>query len=146
MSETTAAPSVREIVESYLLREGYDGLSNGECGCYLGDLIPCEGMCPNVLDECMAGHTHIVTEEDLQDEERDFGGAEVGDRVCVAGRRPDAHVWSSLRYGFLDHLWAAGLAQGHAACGTYGEVTGQTTGDRCRQCLKIARENGMASL
>lgn len=36
--------NVREIVEAYLTASGHDGLWDGEdCGCRLGDLIPCDG-------------------------------------------------------------------------------------------------------
>lgn len=36
--------NVRDIVEAYLTANGYEGLWDGEdCGCRLGDLIPCDG-------------------------------------------------------------------------------------------------------
>jgi len=36
---------LREHLEEWLRREGYDGLYADECGCVIGDLAPCEG-CP----------------------------------------------------------------------------------------------------
>ena len=43
---------MREIVMSFLRRHGYDGLCNPdiECGCILGDFMPCDY--PD-LDECV---------------------------------------------------------------------------------------------
>jgi hypothetical protein len=40
---------VKEIIEEWLDSMGYDGLHNDECGCLLGDLMPC-GECP---EECV---------------------------------------------------------------------------------------------
>lgn len=48
-------PSVREIVENWLLKNGYDGLADeyGECGCELEDVMPCDE--PHA-ESCVAGH------------------------------------------------------------------------------------------
>jgi hypothetical protein len=48
------SPTVKSIVERWLKENGYDGLytGNGECGCRLGDLIPCDSPC----DQCEAGY------------------------------------------------------------------------------------------
>jgi len=55
MSEnmTTAIP-VKEIVANYLRLYGYDGLCCPayECGCFLGDLMPCDGPNPG----CVPGY------------------------------------------------------------------------------------------
>lgn len=44
--------NVRQIIELYLLRGGYDGLCCDDCGCEIGDLCPCDGFC----GECVAGY------------------------------------------------------------------------------------------
>jgi len=45
---------VKEIVDQFLKREGYDGLySEGlECSCVVGDLAPCG----NIQEDCRAGY------------------------------------------------------------------------------------------
>lgn len=47
MSET-----VEEIVECWLKNNGYDGLCSYECGCRIGDLMPCG----YTQDNCVAGY------------------------------------------------------------------------------------------
>jgi len=49
--------TAREIITEWLNNNGYDGLFNidGECGCIIGDLIPC-GEDPS---SCEAGHQRI---------------------------------------------------------------------------------------
>ena len=44
-----------EMIRSYLKQYGYDGLycPNGDCGCKVGDLIPCSTFDP---EECSAGY------------------------------------------------------------------------------------------
>lgn len=46
--------NVKQIIETYLKENGFDGLFNtdGECACLIGDFMPC-GM---VSDECEAGY------------------------------------------------------------------------------------------
>ena len=44
--------SVKEIVSSYLIVNGYDGLFDGDgCGCEAGDLFPC-----GYMNDCKAGY------------------------------------------------------------------------------------------
>jgi len=45
--------TVKEIVEAYLEANGYDGLYTCDCGCRIGDLMPCpcEGC-----DKCEPGY------------------------------------------------------------------------------------------
>lgn len=43
---------VIEIVEKYLKDGGFDGLAGGDCGCEIGDLMPC---CEDPAD-CVPGH------------------------------------------------------------------------------------------
>ena len=45
---------IEDIVEEWLKANGYDGLYNSglECGCHLGDLMPCSE--PHT-SECLAG-------------------------------------------------------------------------------------------
>ena len=36
--------NVKDIVKEWLSKNGYDGLSNQECGCGIDDFMPCEGL------------------------------------------------------------------------------------------------------
>ena len=51
---TDTSKTVREILVYWLKANGYDGLCNSdmECGCALGDLIPCDAPC----DKCEAAY------------------------------------------------------------------------------------------
>jgi len=55
--------NVKEIVENYLKREGFDGLvfQDIPCGCLVGDLYGCGNEIP--LD-CEPGHKHDVDPAD----------------------------------------------------------------------------------
>ena len=46
--------TVKTILEHWLPLHGYDGLvcDGAECGCLVGDLIPCDGPC----DTCRPGY------------------------------------------------------------------------------------------
>jgi len=46
--------TVKEIIVKYLKENGYDGLRHpdGECGCEINDLGPCDGT----LDNCEPGY------------------------------------------------------------------------------------------
>ncbi len=51
--KTTTAIPVKQIVTNYLRMHGYDGLTDcEECGCFLGNLAPCECFDP----ECVPGY------------------------------------------------------------------------------------------
>jgi len=54
-------PTVKEIVKWYLRRHGYDGLYLVDCGCFLDDLIPCDGGC----DLCEPGYRQPGPEGDI---------------------------------------------------------------------------------
>jgi len=43
--------NVREIVVEWLKENGYDGLYEPgcECGCFIDDLAPCDGLCENCI-------------------------------------------------------------------------------------------------
>jgi len=43
--------NVKEIVREHLEENGYDGLFHDECGCKIGDLLPCKSNC----DDCEPG-------------------------------------------------------------------------------------------
>ena len=45
--------NVKEIVESWLKQNGYDGLAGDGCGCEVGDLMPCD-LLHEI--ECEAGY------------------------------------------------------------------------------------------
>ena len=69
----------KEIVEKYLKDNGYDGIAGEECGCVIGDLMPCGEFgydcvpgyiapCPGP-EECPLGgdcEFHISTEKQEQ--------------------------------------------------------------------------------
>lgn len=42
---------IQEIVEKWLIDNGYEGLSGEDCGCEVGDLMPCDEP-----GNCEAGH------------------------------------------------------------------------------------------
>ena len=42
---------LRKIVNQWLMENGYEGLCNDDCGCEIGDLMPCDT--PNI--HCSAG-------------------------------------------------------------------------------------------
>ena len=54
---------IEEIVKEWLKANGYDGLYNSEleCGCQLGDLMPCSE--PHT-SECLAGVGKLIDEDD----------------------------------------------------------------------------------
>jgi hypothetical protein len=63
--------TVNEIMTRWLLDHGYDGLTDGDCGCEVSDLANCEdpfGHCEpgyKVKCDCPDGCTfHIVTRKD----------------------------------------------------------------------------------
>jgi hypothetical protein len=51
-----------EIIEEYLIRNGFDGLFNeaGQCACKLNDLFPCL----DCFDECEPGYLHAAQHDD----------------------------------------------------------------------------------
>ena len=61
---------VKQIIEDYLKSQGYDGLynSDGECGCEMSDLFPCDESPVN----CIPGYKSQCDEE-CQHEGRDGG-------------------------------------------------------------------------
>ncbi len=66
------AKNVKEIVTRYLTANGFDGLYDDECGCFTGDLFPCEsdpGKCkPGVKETCDDGYgnqTEIIVQAAL---------------------------------------------------------------------------------
>ncbi len=56
------AMNVVEIIEAYLRANGFDGLYTDDCGCQLGDLMPCDGgvgeCCPGYRQPCDCGEGH----------------------------------------------------------------------------------------
>lgn len=43
---------IKEIIEQWLIKNGYEGLYRDDCGCEVGDLMPCNEPSIN----CTAGH------------------------------------------------------------------------------------------
>lgn len=68
--------TIQEILEKWLDENGYDGLCNVdlECGCWIGDLMPCD--CPSC--DCEAGHKAVATEGEWK-----------GCDVIYSGRKDD---------------------------------------------------------
>jgi len=67
--------NVLEIVEEYLIKFNFDGLFNSdlECGCFLGDLCPCESdFC-----QCEPGVTKVIDH------------AEFGPNTTIVGPREE---------------------------------------------------------
>ena len=59
--------NIKQIVQSYLIRNNFDGLFYpGDCSCKIGNLMPCGN--PNEL-ECQAGH---LIPEFNEDGERNY--------------------------------------------------------------------------
>ena len=56
-----AIPTVREIVETWLREHEYDGLCAENCGCSLGDLMPCDDWGSENVSECIPGHIRKCT-------------------------------------------------------------------------------------
>ena len=46
--------TVRDIVEEWLIENGYDGLWHDDCGCGLDDFMPCNGE--RCVAECEPGY------------------------------------------------------------------------------------------
>lgn len=44
--------NVRELLKQTLEEAGFEGLTSGECACFLDDLVPCE----NDFGYCLPGH------------------------------------------------------------------------------------------
>jgi hypothetical protein len=53
--------NVLEIIKLYLESNGFDGLTNDECGCGLDDLVPCESDC----SMCCPAYKSIVNGEEV---------------------------------------------------------------------------------
>ena len=66
--------TVRQIIASYLLVGGFDGLAGDECGCDKTDLFPCDA-CP---DQCVPGYRwecETCPEAKRDDCEHVYGGS-----------------------------------------------------------------------
>ena len=53
--------SIKEIVKQHLVTNGFDGLAGDECGCAIGDLMPCD----NPMD-CIPGVRIVCKREDCE--------------------------------------------------------------------------------
>jgi hypothetical protein len=47
--------TLKEIVEDYLKKNDYEGLSGDDCGCEIGDLMPCDTFDGSGI-RCVPGH------------------------------------------------------------------------------------------
>jgi hypothetical protein len=76
-------PTVHEIVESWLRQNGYDGLyfDAQECGCFLTDLMPCDGA----AHDCKAGYW--IIERNCDGEEIDVVVAEKAEVKSVVEKQ-----------------------------------------------------------
>lgn len=60
LQNTKKNPSIHDIVQQYLKRNGYEGLCGDECGCSIDDLFPCSGLnMPGDVINCQAGYKHL---------------------------------------------------------------------------------------
>ena len=91
--------TVREIVKDWLIHHGYDGLynDNGECGCIIDDLIPCQS---EGIEECKAGYKVIITEENKNRLDKN-GEFDIGD--WMISLKPDDKVVLSKEYEKKGH-------------------------------------------
>mgnify|MGYP006935473810 CR=1 FL=1 len=62
MADSVVGNSIRDMVTRELVRIGADGLCNADCGCLVGDLMPCG--CPDYL-YCIAGRRVPATDEHM---------------------------------------------------------------------------------
>jgi hypothetical protein len=69
-------PTVKSIIADYLRAEGYDGLCDVDCGCWLTDLMPCG----NLPADCKPGY-----DDEAGEEESSY--FEPGERIIRPGRR-----------------------------------------------------------
>jgi hypothetical protein len=71
--------NVKEIIEKYLVDNGYDGLCGDECGCAIGDLRPCDG--PN--EDCVPAFAFAPA---------DVPDAEPGCDICFSPQAPKCSI------------------------------------------------------
>lgn len=62
--------NVKEIISKQLTLDGYDGLYNTDCGCSIGDLMPCKSY----SGECKAGYKRKVKDEWIISPEQESKG------------------------------------------------------------------------
>jgi len=55
--------TVRDIVREYLVANGYDGLWRDDCGCELGDFMPCCCADSAVIVDCEPGYKNTWHED-----------------------------------------------------------------------------------
>jgi hypothetical protein len=74
------------IVSEWLKANGYDGLTNNECGCLLDDLMPCDDPQGN----CEAAYKKECTLENCQNGDcgADCDGFKPGCCLMIPGKRP----------------------------------------------------------
>lgn len=73
--------TVREILNEYLKKHGYDGLSGRECGCRLDDLMPCYEPSP----DCEPGYLIECEECGETDGPNWCVSSDPGYKPCEAG-------------------------------------------------------------
>lgn len=54
---TEKRATVKSIVKEWLKSNGYDGLYHDDCGCGIGDLMPCDGGCV----DCAPAYEYVAT-------------------------------------------------------------------------------------
>jgi hypothetical protein len=73
----TDLAKVQDIVRAYLEDNGYDGLAEDDCGCWLNDLMPCGGD----YSRCRPGYSDVAEEEESS-------YFEPGTPIMRPGKRP----------------------------------------------------------
>lgn len=77
--------TVQEIVKDYLEQNGYDGLCNENCGCGLGDFMPCEDC---DIKNCKPAYKHGCDVECA-----DFGDCELCEqRESYSTEKPEVQA------------------------------------------------------
>jgi len=58
-----ANPSVKDMVAARLNELGYEGLYREDCGCRIGDLMPCGG---EGIENCCAGYSRPAEPDECE--------------------------------------------------------------------------------
>ena len=57
--------TVKAIVKTYLTKNGFDGLYSDDCGCFIRDLMPCDGYYDIDIPRCKPGYRRLLPDGDF---------------------------------------------------------------------------------
>jgi hypothetical protein len=77
--EVRKMPDVLDMVKQYLIDNGYDGLYCEDCGCFIGDLVPCS----EDFSCCMPGYKCKVKGQGGDGECDGIGPEKTEDKGCT---------------------------------------------------------------